>query len=86
MTIEPLQDFVLIQKKKNDVTASGLILPTDRDEEINLATVIEKGEKVTLPVEKGQTVLIQYGFDDLTLNGIEYSLGKQEHIRAIVYD
>lgn len=85
--IKPLQDFVLIRKKKaSEMTTSGLILPTEMDEEQNIATVIDVGEKVVLPIEKGQTVLIQYGFDDFKYKDEEYSLGREEHIRAIIHD
>lgn len=84
--IKPLQNFVLIEPIKKEATKSGIIIPEDADlDPTYQAIVVALGEKVTIPVKKGDKVLIkEYGFDKMKVGEKEHLLGREENIIAII--
>lgn len=92
MSIVPLQDRVVLQKMEaKKETASGIVLPTERNDSPNMFTVVSVGplakEKLGYELKKGDKVLKgQYSGDDIKLEGqddivivaAEYILAKVE--------
>lgn len=83
--IQPLESYVvLVLKKEERTTASGIILTTEDKQKPALGTVIAVGPKVD-SVHMNDTVIYQsYSGTTVKLEGQEYLLIKAENILAKV--
>ena len=90
MNIIPLQNYVLLEEVKDDPQSkTGIFIPDDANtESTRKAKIVKLGEKVTLPIKKGDIVLFKpYGFDEITFGIIDkqkFLLGREENIHAIL--
>jgi len=91
--IKPLPGYVLIEPKpKEERTPSGIVLPDTAEEKpqegIVLAVgsdIVENGEKISCPVEVGDTVIYKkWGGNEIKVDGKELLLLKFEDLMAIV--
>ena len=94
MKIRPLQDRVLVRRtEEEEKTTGGIIIPDTAKEKpqegIVIATgkgrVREDGKITPLDVAEGDRVLFsKYGGSEVTLDGEEYTILREEDILAIV--
>ncbi len=93
MTIQPLQDYVLLEEIKEEVK-SGIILADDADiEKPNLAKVLALGNILpnsdstgTFGIAVDATVLFKrHLFDEITLDKKQYLIGRQDGIVALIH-
>ncbi len=94
MKIRPLGDRVLVERiEEEEKTAGGIIIPDTAKEKPQEGRVISVGKgkvrddgKVTrLDVSKGDRVLFgKYGGNDVTLDGTDYVILREDDILAIV--
>ncbi len=93
MTIKPLADRVVIKMTEaEETTKSGIILAGSAKEKPQVAEIIEvgpggtvDGKEVKMFVQKGQKVLIsKYSGTDVKIDGVEYTILRQDDILAIV--
>ena len=91
--IKPLGSRVLVKMKKaEETTKSGIILASGKQEEPQVAEVIEvgtgeekEGKVVWLKVKKGDSVIInKYAGTEIKYGKEEYIILKEEDILAIV--
>ena len=94
MKIRPLQDRVLVERiDEEETTAGGIIIPDTAKEKPQEGRVIaagkgkprDDGSVTPLDVSKGDRVLFgKYGGTDVTLEGTEYVILREDDILAIV--
>lgn len=93
MKIKPLGDRILVEQlEAEEKTAGGIIIPDTAKEKPQKAKVIAvgsgkivNGKKVSLDVKKGDLVLFsKYGGDEITVDGKELKILKEEDILAII--
>jgi chaperonin GroES len=94
MKIRPLSDRLLVQRlEEEDKSAGGIIIPDSAKEKQAQGTVIavgpgkldDSGKRVKLHVKKGDVVLFsQYGGTDVTLDGTNYLIMREDDILGIV--
>ena len=94
MKIRPLQDRVLVERiDEEETTAGGIIIPDTAKEKPQEGRVIavgkgknrDDGSITPLDVSKGDRVLFgKYGGTDVTLEGTEYVILREDDILAIV--
>ena len=85
MNIYPLQDTVLIEPLKEELS-SGLIIPEAVDREpINKGVVRKIGKDVTIVSEGDKVIYKPYGFNELKIEEITFLFGREEDIIA-TYD
>jgi chaperonin GroES len=89
MTLQPLNDNVLIERNSNETkTPSGLIIPPTAQEKQTLGTVLAVGpgtKDITMSVQKGQTVLMgKYTGVEVELDGKKLVIIKQADILGVV--
>jgi chaperonin GroES len=94
MKIRPLNDRLLIQRlEEEDTSAGGIIIPDSAKEKQAWGKVIaagpgkvdDSGARVKLQVKKGDVVLFsKYGGTDVTLDGREYLIMREDDILGIV--
>lgn len=95
MNIKPLGDRVVVkQLKKEEMTASGIVLPDTMDKEkkseaevvaVGPGKTLESGQIAPMHVSVGQVVLIKsWGGDDVEVDKVEYKIVSQEDILAIL--
>jgi chaperonin GroES len=91
--IQPLADRIVVKVlEAEEVTRGGIVLPDSAKEKPQQAEVIEVGKgkisdgKVIAPeVKKGDKVLFgKYSGTEITIDGKEYLILKEEDILAIV--
>ena len=89
--ITPLHDRVLVRRLEEKETAKGgIIIPDTAKEKPQEGEVIavgagkiEKGNRVPLDVKPGDRILFgKYGGNDITLEGEEYLILREEDILA----
>lgn len=89
--ITPLHDRVLVRRLEERQTAkNGIIIPDTAKEKPQEGEVIavgagkiEKGKRVPLDVKPGDRILFgKYGGNDITLEGEEYLILREEDILA----
>lgn len=96
MGIKPLQDRVLVQRLEGEEkTSSGLIIP-DTAKEKPLEAVVravgpgknsDTGDLIAMTVSEGDKVLFgKYSGTEITLNGEEHLILREDEILAIVTD
>jgi chaperonin GroES len=94
MKIRPLNDRLLIQRlEEEDTSTGGIIIPDSAKEKQAQGKVIaagpgkvdDSGKRVKLQVKKGDVVLFsKYGGTDVTLDGREYLIMREDDILGIV--
>ncbi len=95
MNIKPLYDRVVIEPQEaEEKTASGIYIPdtaqkdrpqTGKVVSVGEGKVLASGELKPLTVKVGDTVLFsKYGPTEVTVEGKEYLVAKEEEILAIV--
>lgn len=92
--INPMPGYVLVEPAKaQKQTSSGIYLPDSHDEKAQHGTIVavgdsttdEKGNTVTSPVKKGQTVIYKkWGGNEFKVGEIEYQFFKFEDVLAVI--
>jgi chaperonin GroES len=93
-TLHPLHDRILVQRiEEEKVRRSGIIIPDSAKEKpqegkvlaVGKGTVNEAGKKTPLDVKAGDRVLFgKYSGSEVTLNGLEYVIMKEEDVLGIL--
>jgi len=95
MNIKPLADRVVIRfVEAEETTKSGIILAGTAKEKPIIAQVIAvgpggvvEGKEITMYVNVGDKVLIsRYSGTEVKLDGVEYTIVRQNDILAVVTD
>lgn len=95
MNLKPLNDYVLIEPiKEEEITKGGIVIPeTAREERAIKGKVIavgpgklnEKGERVSMTVKEGQTVIFKkYAPDEVKIDEKEYYFVREDDILGII--
>ena len=93
MTIRPLADRVVIKAvEAEETTKSGIILTAAAQEKPSIAEIVAvgpggmvDGNEVKMFVKVGEKVLIsKYAGTEVKVDGVEYSIVKQDAILAVV--
>jgi len=91
--LKPLSDRVLLRRSEEETTQGGIILPDSAKKKQETAVVVavgpgkkdKEGKLVAVPVEEGQTVLLdKYSGQEVTLNDEEYVIVRASDIIAII--
>ena len=93
-TIKPLEDRILVRPEESEeTTISGIVIPDTAKEKPQEGTVIavgpgrisDQGERITLDVSEGDTVVYsKYGGTEIKLGGEEYLILSARDILAVV--
>jgi chaperonin GroES len=93
MHVRPLHDRILVQRlDEGEQQIGGIIVPDSAKEKPQRGTVIaagngrvnDDGERVTLDVEAGDTILFgKYSGQEIKLDGVEYLIMKEDDVLAI---
>ncbi len=95
MNIKPLADRVVIRfVEAEETTKSGIILAAAAKEKPQVAEIVAvgpggivDGKEVSMYVKVGDKVLItRYGGTEVKLDGVEYTIVRQNDILAVVED
>ena len=95
MTIKPLADRVVLRfVEAEETTKSGIILAGAAKEKPQIAEVVAvgpggmvEGKEISMYVKVGDKVLItRYGGTEVKLDGVEYTIVRQNDILAVVKD
>ena len=93
MTLKPLADRVLLKATEaEETTKSGIILSTANKEKPIISEVIAvgpggmvDGKEIAMTVKPGDKVVVaKYAGTEVKLDGVEYSIVRQNDILAIV--
>jgi chaperonin GroES len=93
MNIKPLADRVVVKMAEvEETTKSGILLPGAAKEKPQIAEVISvgpggmvEGKEVKMYLKAGDKVLLnKYAGTEIKLDGVEYTILKQNDILAIV--
>lgn len=93
MSIKPLADRVVVRfVEAEETTKSGIILAGTAKEKPQVAEVVAvgpggnvEGKEITMYVKIGNKVLIsRYGGTEVKLDGVEYTIVRQNDILAVV--
>jgi len=95
MNIQPLGNRVVVkQLKKEEVTASGIVLPDTVEKEkkaegeivaVGPGQLLESGQRAAMEVAIGDIVLFEkWGGEEVEQDGEEYKIVSQDKILAIV--
>ncbi len=94
MKVQPLHDRVLIKRlEEQEVKRGGIIIPDTAKEKPQEADVIEvgkgrvndEGKVIPLSVKKGDHILIgKYSGTEVTIDGVEHIIVREDEILAIV--
>ena len=95
MKIKPLGDNIVVKLlKKEETTASGIVLPDTMDEKkkaegevmaVGLGKILKNGQRAQMEVMVGQKILFKkWGGDDVEVDGKEYKIINQEDVLAIL--
>jgi len=92
--VAPMGDRVLVKPTPQDtVTSFGIIIPDNAKEKPEQGIVVAVGpgrrgddnELVPVAVKVGDKVMFsKYGFDELTVDGTEYYLVREDNILAVL--
>tara|TARA_B100000949_G_scaffold214525_1_gene210103 strand:- start:431 stop:799 length:369 start_codon:yes stop_codon:yes gene_type:complete len=93
-SIKPLGDRLLVQRLEAEgTTAGGIVLPDTAKEKpkegeiiaLGSGRVLDNGEKAPFSVSKGDRIIFSsFAGTDVSVNGDEYLIMKEEDILAIV--
>jgi chaperonin GroES len=89
MKIRPLADRIVVKMvEAEETTKSGIVLPGSAKEKPQVAEVMAVGpgtDEVKIEVKVGDKVLIsKYAGTEVKMDGVEYTILKQNDILAIV--
>jgi chaperonin GroES len=94
MKVKPLQDRVIVKRlEEEEKTKGGIIIPDTAKEKPQEGKVIavgdgkvnDKGERIALDVKAGDRVLFgKYSGNDITIDGEEHLIMKEDDIIAII--
>lgn len=85
MKLQPLADrIVMEQLAAEETTASGIVLPGSAQEKPKMATILAAGKDVKEVKVGDQVIYKSYGPDEVTVDGKDYLVAKEEDILAIV--
>ena len=94
MKIRPLHDRVLVERiDEEETTAGGIIIPDTAKEKpqegrvvaVGKGKVADDGSVTPLDVKEGDRVLFgKYGGSEVTLDGNEYTILREDDILAVV--
>lgn len=94
MKVKPLGDRVVIKAlEQEERTASGIVLPDTAKEKpqqgkvmaVGTGKLLDSGERVSLEVEEGQTVIFsKYAGTEVKIEGEDYLILSERDILAIV--
>jgi chaperonin GroES len=94
MKVQPLHDRVLLKRlEEQEVKRGGIIIPDTAKEKPQEAEVIavgkgrttDEGKVIPLELKKGDKVLIgKYSGTEVTIDGTEHIIVKEEEILAII--
>lgn len=95
MKIKPLGDHIVVKPlKKEETTASGIVLPDTMDEKkkaegevmaIGLGKILKNGQRAQMEVMVGQKILFKkWGGDEVEVEGVEYKIISQEDVLAVL--
>ena len=94
MKIQPLADRIMVEVlEAKDVTKGGIVLPDSAKEKPQEAKVIavgkgkfsDEGKLIPTEVKVGDKILFgKYSGTEITMDGIEYLILKEEDILAII--
>lgn len=94
MKIQPLYDRVLIQRiAGEEKTSAGIIIPETAKEKplegvvraAGKGKTSDKGELIPLQVKEGDRILFgKYSGTDVTVNGVEHLILREDEILAII--
>jgi chaperonin GroES len=96
LSIQPLADRVVVQPaSREEMSASGIIIPDTAKEKPERGTVVAVGEgkvgddneRIPMSVKVGDTVIFsKYGFDEVKIDGKEYYILSESSVLAIIKD
>ena len=93
MTLKPLADRVVVKMTEaEETTKSGIILAGTAKEKPQVAEIVAvgpggiiDGKEIVMEVKVGQKVITsKYAGTEVKCDGVEYTIGKQSDILAIV--
>ena len=93
MTLKPLSDRVVVKLvEAEETTKTGIVLPGTAKEKPQVAEVIAvgpggmvDGKEIVMTVKPGDKVVVaKYAGTEVKLDGVEYSIVRQNDILAIV--
>jgi chaperonin GroES len=94
ISLKPLGDRVVVKAKpKDEVTASGIVLPDTASEKpqegsilaVGPGRVLDNGTRVEMEVKVGDSVLFaKYGGTEVKLDGEDYLVIRESDLLAIV--
>ncbi|HVY54563.1 MAG TPA: co-chaperone GroES [Thermodesulfobacteriota bacterium] len=94
MKVRPLHDKVLVERlDTEETTKGGIIIPDTAKEKpqegkvvaVGTGRILEDGTKKPLEIKKGDKVLFnKYGGIDISIEGADYLILREEDILAIV--
>jgi chaperonin GroES len=94
MKVQPLYDRVLLKRaEEGEVKRGSIIIPDTAKEKPQEAEVIEvgkgrkteEGKVIPLEIKKGDKVLIgKWGGTEITIDGTEYLIVKEDEIFAVI--
>ena len=94
MKVRPLHDKVLVERlDTEETTKGGIIIPDTAKEKpqegkvvaVGTGRILEDGTKKPLEIKKGDKVLFnKYGAIDISIDGEDYLIIREEDILAIV--
>jgi chaperonin GroES len=94
MNIKPLEDRVILKPMEaEEKTSGGIIIPDNAKEKPQKGEVIatgpgkvsDKGEKITMTLKKGDTVLYgKYSGTEVTVDGTDYLIVRESDVLAIL--
>ena len=96
MHVRPLHDRILVERiHEGEQQIGGIIIPDSAKEKPQRGTVIaagngrvnDEGERVTLDVKAGDTILFgKYSGQEIKLDGVEYLIMKEDDVLAAIDD
>lgn len=96
MKIQPLYDRVLVQRLEGEnKTKTGIIIPDSAKEKplegivraVGKGKIADNGETLPMQVQEGDKVLFgKYSGTDVTINGEEHLILREDEILAVIND
>ncbi|HEY5037518.1 MAG TPA: co-chaperone GroES [bacterium] len=94
MKFRPLHDRILVERVgEEEKTKTGIIIPDSAREKQQRGKIVaagkgrvnEKGEVLKLDVKEGDVILFEkYGGEDITIDGKEYVILKEEGVVGVI--
>lgn len=93
MKIKPLQDRILVERKEEEESVGGIIIPDTAKEKPQKGKVIEvgpgrkdeNGKLIPIELKKGDMILFnKYAGTEIKIEGKEYLLMREDDVMALV--